>query len=117
MDHDRIGRSLPRGLDQTNLGDSIDCDIRQRVGLAAHMAGLRGEVEDDRSALTQGPQVKFADVATNKVHVGTVEVARIGAPAEQEAIQRGDLSASGRKGMAKIGAEKPRPTRDEDFLT
>ena len=63
------------------------------------------------------PQVEFADVAAHEVHVGAVEVARIGAAAEQEAVQRGDLGASGRQGMAEVGAEEPGPARDENFLT
>ena len=114
--HDRVRGRLPRGLDQADLGDRVDRDIGQRVGLAAHVAGLRGQVEDDRGALTQRPQVDLADVAAHEFDVGAVEVARIGAAAEQEAVQRGDLGATGRQRVAKVGAEEARRTRHKNFL-
>ena len=106
MHHDGVRRGLARGLDQPHLGDGVDRDVGQRVGLAAHVAGLRGEVEDDRGALAQRPQVDFADVAAHEFHIGAVEVARIGAAAEQEAVQRGDLCAAVGQRMAQIGAEE-----------
>ena len=60
-------------------------------------------------ALAQRAQVDFADVAAHQLDVRAVQVARIGAAAEQEAVQRGDLGASRRQRVAEVGAEEPGP--------
>ncbi len=65
----------------------------------------------------QRPQVEFADVASHELDIGPVEVPRIGAAAEQEAVQRGDFGPAGGEVMTEIGAEETRAPGDENLAT
>ena len=113
MHHDRIGRRLARRLDQPDLRHRVHRDVGQRIGLPAHVAGLRGQVEDHRGALAQRAQVELADVAAHQFHRRIRQVRRVGAAAEQEPVQRRDARAALRQRMAEIGAEESGAAGDQ----
>ncbi len=66
--------------------------------------------------LAQRPQVELAYVTADELHLRAVEVARIGAAAEQEPVQRRDPGALRCQGVAEVGAQKPGAAGDEYFL-
>jgi hypothetical protein len=115
-DH-RLGRRLACRLDQPDLRNRVHRDVGQRVALAAHVAGLRRQVEDHRSTLAQRAQVDLANVAARQLDRGTFQVGRVRAAAEKEAVQRGHLGAARGKRMAQIGAQESRPAGHQNLAS
>ncbi len=81
------------------------------------MAGLRGEVEDDRRALAQRTQIDLADVAADQIDFRAVQVARVSAAAEQEPVQRRHACAPGGQRVTQVGTEKPGAARHQHSAT
>ena len=72
-----------------------------------------------RLKMTEAPshsvaQVDLADVAAHQFHRRIGQVRRVGAAAEQEAVERHDARAALRQRVAEIGAEKTGPAGDQN---
>ena len=115
--HHRLGRRLAHRLDQPHLRHRVHRDVGQRVALAAHVAGLGGEVEDHLGAFADRPQIDLADIGAHQFDLGAVEIGRIGAAAEQEPVQRHHPRAARGQRMAQIRAQEPGPARHQHLAT
>ena len=100
MHDDRVRRRLARRLDQPDLRDGVHRDVGERVALAAHVAGLRGEIEDHVGTFAERAHIDVADIGAHEFDRDAVEVRRIGAAAEQEAVERGHARAALRQRLA-----------------
>ncbi len=113
VNHDRVGGGLARRLDQPHLRHRVHRDVGQRVLLAAHVAGLGGQVEDDWRALAERPEVDVSDIAANQLDRCALQVGGIGPAAEQKPVERRHPGAARGERVAEIGAEKPGASGDQ----
>ena len=106
VDDDGVGGGLAGGLNEADLGDGVDGDVGQRVFLAAHVAGLGGEVEDDVGALAKRAEIDIADIGADQFDIGAVQIGRVGAAANLTAVQSDHAGAALGQSVAEFGAEE-----------
>ena len=116
MHHHGVGRDFAHGSDEPHLRDGVDGDVGQRVGLASHVAGLGGEIENDLDAFAKNAHVGQADIGGDEFDFRIGEIGQIGAAAEQEGVDRRHPRAAPGERDAQIRAEEPRPAGHQDAL-
>jgi len=116
MDDGGLGGDLAHDADEPHLGDGIDADIGDGVALAAHVAGLRGHVEQHVATLREGVQLRIAQVAAHEEDARAFEVGGVRAAIGHHGVECRDACAEAHQRVAQPGAEEACAAGDQHAL-